>query len=318
MATVKLDPAKGVQIPNMTTTERDAVSSPETGAIIWNTTTSEINQYNGSAWEITYTDTNTQIAGITSSADATAITINSSEQVGVGTTSPSVKTEIQHSGTGGFPATSGTAQTYGILRLNSGGGWTSALDIGNNGGNGAWIQSTDTSNLATNYALYINKNGGQVRVGSGGITFNGDTTAANALDDYEEGTWTPTLGGTTSNPTTSYYQQRGYYIKIGQLVHFEVFVQTSSTSGGSGTLTIEGLPFTVANAGSWDQSVATVMYHYLNRSGTDPQVTGEITNNDTRVLFMQSYDNSAVVGVTTTALTADGSWVRVSGNYRAA
>ena len=47
MATVKLDPAKGVQIPNMTTTERNAVSSPETGAIIWNTTTSEINQYNG-------------------------------------------------------------------------------------------------------------------------------------------------------------------------------------------------------------------------------------------------------------------------------
>ena len=76
MATVKLDPAKGIQIPNLTTTERNAISSPETGAIIWNTTTSEINQYNGSAWEITYTP----VAGITSSADATAITINSSEQ----------------------------------------------------------------------------------------------------------------------------------------------------------------------------------------------------------------------------------------------
>ena len=89
MATVKLDPAKGIQIPNLTTTERNAISSPETGAIIWNTTTSEINQYNGSAWEITYTDTNTQIAGITSAADATAITIDSSENVGIGTTSPS-------------------------------------------------------------------------------------------------------------------------------------------------------------------------------------------------------------------------------------
>ena len=51
MATVKLDPAKGVQIPNMTTTERNAVSSPETGALVWNTTTSAINQYNGSAWK---------------------------------------------------------------------------------------------------------------------------------------------------------------------------------------------------------------------------------------------------------------------------
>jgi hypothetical protein len=88
MATVKLDPAKGVQIPNLTTTERNAISSPETGALIWNTTTSAINQYNGSAWEITYTDTNTQVAGITSSANATAITIDSSENVGIGESSP--------------------------------------------------------------------------------------------------------------------------------------------------------------------------------------------------------------------------------------
>ena len=87
MATVKLDPAKGVQIPNLTTTERNAISSPETGALIWNTTTSAINQYNGSAWEITYTDTNTQVAGITSSANATAITIDSSENVMVTKTS---------------------------------------------------------------------------------------------------------------------------------------------------------------------------------------------------------------------------------------
>ena len=108
MATVKLDPAKGVQIPNKTTTERNAISSPETGALIWNTTTSAINQYNGSAWEAT--DTNTQaditgklnlsggamtgtITGFTSTgiddnATSTAITIDASENVGIGTTTP--------------------------------------------------------------------------------------------------------------------------------------------------------------------------------------------------------------------------------------
>ena len=63
MATVKLDPAKGVQIPNMTTTERNAVSSPETGALVWNTTTSAVNQYNGSAWEATDTNTQADISG---------------------------------------------------------------------------------------------------------------------------------------------------------------------------------------------------------------------------------------------------------------
>jgi hypothetical protein len=35
---------------------------------------------------------------------------------------------------------------------------------------------------------------GQMRLAGAGITFNGDTAAANELDDYEEGTWTPTVG----------------------------------------------------------------------------------------------------------------------------
>jgi len=169
-----------------------------------------------------------------------SVIVKSDGSVGVGTSSPSVKSEIQHSGTGGFPATSGTTQTYGILRLNSGGGWTSALDIGHNGGNGAWIQSTDTSNLATNYALYLNKNGGQVRVGSGGLTFNGDTAAANALDDYEEGTWTATLAsGATTTPTAT-----GHYTKIGREVHIYLNVNFGSIAVNGTALQISGLPFT--------------------------------------------------------------------------
>jgi hypothetical protein len=37
----------------------------------------------------------------------------------------------------------------------------------------------------------------------GGLTFNGDTAAANALDDYEEGSFTPTVGGSTTDPSTA-------------------------------------------------------------------------------------------------------------------
>jgi hypothetical protein len=50
--------------------------------------------------------------------------------------------------------------------------------------------------------------------GTGGIQFNGDTAAANALDDYEEGTWTPSLGG-----TATYNYQQGNYTKIGRFVY---------------------------------------------------------------------------------------------------
>ena len=77
MATVKLDPAKGVQIPNMTTTERNAVSSPETGALIWNTTTSAVNQYNGSAWGTVGISEDTTKLPLAGGALTGAVTTNS-------------------------------------------------------------------------------------------------------------------------------------------------------------------------------------------------------------------------------------------------
>ena len=66
----------------------------------------------------------------------------------------------------------------------------------------------------------------------GGITFNGDTAAANALDDYEEGTWTPT--------GTNVVNAVGYYTKIGRFVYCSMWF---SASGGDTTSTIGGLPF---------------------------------------------------------------------------
>ena len=229
-------------------------------------------------------------------SESVAIT---STGVGIGTSSPSVKTEIQHSGTGGFPATSGTAQTYGILRLNSGGGWTSALDIGNNGGDGAWIQSTDTSNLATNYALYINKNGGQVRVGSGGITFNGDTSSSNALDDYETGTIDiSTMNFTGSGSLTT--QTAGNvleYIKIGDLVTITGNIYVGVVTSQSGDLKIP-LPFAAKNTvgtrapgviASYSQNIVAVAKVEQNKTYArlvKPYLWGvvNISNNDTYVV----------------------------------
>ena len=52
----------------------------------------------------------------------------------------------------------------------------------------------------------------------GGVTFNGDTAAANALDDYEEGTWTPGISGTTAGSFTAGTANSGRYAKIGRFV----------------------------------------------------------------------------------------------------
>jgi len=82
--------------------------------------------------------------------------------------------------------------------------------------------------------------------GAGGIQFNGDTAPANALDDYEEGTWTPTVVGSATAGTASYTIQVGSYTKVGQQVTVQ-FRMDYSGGTGAGNLRISGLPFTSGN-----------------------------------------------------------------------
>jgi len=78
-----------------------------------------------------------------------------------------------------------------------------------------------------------------------GLTFNGDTAAANALDDYEEGTWTPSF---QSDLTTTYTARVGTYTKVGNLVtawfHLDINVNGAT---GTQSLIIAGLPFAAIN-----------------------------------------------------------------------
>ena len=79
---------------------------------------------------------------------------------------------------------------------------------------------------------------------SGGITFNGDTAAANALDDYEEGTFTPTLSSSYYSGTLTI---NGYYTKIGNQVFVAVGAKASTSISltTAGSSYISGLPFTM-------------------------------------------------------------------------
>lgn len=81
----------------------------------------------------------------------------------------------------------------------------------------------------------------------GGV-YLGGTDAANRLDDYEEGVWTPVLTSSGTAPTATYGNiNGGRYTKIGNKVFITGTLHTSSNSGGTGTLYITGLPFTRAN-----------------------------------------------------------------------
>ena len=79
---------------------------------------------------------------------------------------------------------------------------------------------------------------------SGGLTFNGDTASANALDDYEEGTWTPAFsdGETLTNNQST-------YTRIGRLVVTNCYISNfSNFDGNNAEFRITGLPFPAHNA----------------------------------------------------------------------
>lgn len=85
-----------------------------------------------------------------------------------------------------------------------------------------------------------------------GIDFSADPSApgmtSELFDDYEEGTFTPTLDGESTSPTVGYSTQYGSYTKIGRVVNFYIRLTLSSLSGGSGNALIRGLPFTAGLA----------------------------------------------------------------------
>ena len=85
-----------------------------------------------------------------------------------------------------------------------------------------------------------------------GISFPATQSAssdANTLDDYEEGTWTPTFTFGSSAPSSvTYSTQSGRYTKTGRVVYIECYIRISAYSGGSGNVLVAGFPFTSASS----------------------------------------------------------------------
>ena len=116
-----------------------------------------------------------------------------------------------------------------------------------------------TNGVTTNSGTLISATtigvGGATAAASGaGITFpatQSASTDANTLDDYEEGTWTVAIQGSSTNPTVAYNFRYATYVKVGRLVTLNFHLRTSSVSGGSGDVWFTGLPFAVDNTSSY-------------------------------------------------------------------
>ena len=129
----------------------------------------------------------------------------------------------------------------------------------------------------------------RVKFTTDGICFGSDTAAANALDDYEEGDWTPVIRTSASASSHTLHDQYGKYTKIGRLVHCSCYCRWSAYSG-SGYMMMQGLPFTAHNStagGSNGVSFSSRANWGYQASG----MLGLVGSNDTKVYFYYSDAN---------------------------
>ena len=97
----------------------------------------------------------------------------------------------------------------------------------------------------------------------GGGAFIGGTATANKLDDYEEGTWTPSLGSINSSAPAGSFSHVGSYIKVGRAVHLTIYIQCNSISSfGGGTLSIDGIPFNATTADGYMPSGIPIVHSW--------------------------------------------------------
>jgi hypothetical protein len=200
-------------------------------------------------------DTADQINRVNSSAaDATAITVDSSENVGIGTSSPVTFGANTHGLT-----LNGTASGQSITFQQGG---ENKGFIYNNTNDMIFASEQSGGSLTLGSNLRVSTGGSErIRIDSDGLKFHGDTAAANALNDYEEGTWTPTHTG--GSGTGSFSDAR--YTKIGNTVH--IYFAFSFSSGG-GSMAISGFPFNcngnTVGIGREDQTNGYGVYGRIN------------------------------------------------------
>jgi hypothetical protein len=118
---------------------------------------------------------------------------------------------------------------------------------------------------------------------SGGA-YLGGTAAANKLDDYEEGTWSPVLAGVTSGTYSGFTVTAAKYTKIGNTVHAMAYLTAVDISAVtlSGAVKFTGLPFSTATTGI---QVANVSFaNIFTYDEIDRVVSGLVTGSEVRLL----------------------------------
>lgn len=147
---------------------------------------------------------------------------------------------------------------------------------------------------------------GYLRMAGAGIQFNGDTAAANALNDYEEGTWS--IGLSVGSGSVGVANSGGEYTKIGRSVFLTGQITLNSVSSPSGTLSLTGLPFANGSANG-NKAVATLWIDNLSSINVSDVVAELIASSSSIAIYRANA--STVVNDLASQLTSTTS-LRVS------
>jgi len=252
-------------------------------------------------------------------AGTTALTIDSSQNVGIGTTSPASDTANERILQVNAPTTFSTVslstsrantdgQTIGKLSfdvLNNTATYRSRAQITSQssgstankyGGTLQFFTASDnvtdaTERMRLNSTGALVLQGGTTTANGVGIAFPATQSAStdpNTLDDYEEGTWTPNVQNTSSTSTWS--TKTGRYTKIGRFVYCSFVCDSGNTGTAGSALVVSGLPFTYGGT----SNVPTLTGFTANGLASTEYITSRTQNGST------SFSITTIQGTTLT------------------
>ena len=263
----------------------------------------------------------TTIAGLTSGGDANKVIIESGDtlQVDSNATVGGTLGVTGNTTMGGTAAITGNATANSINlggRSLGSGGTPLGVNFSSASTNGMQINDTNSGNLGGFMGFYSGSGAGTLRaniqnannagmhlcLGTNGTVTFGNTgyVAANALDEYEEGTFTPSVGG-----NATYNSQIGKYVKIGRSVTIKLEIHINVLGTGS-TSTITGIPF------GGDTEVPLAMSKATSTSAAFGDITARIAG--TTLYYMTRQGNVTNQG-TNTAIHANNTLIQCGGSY---
>lgn len=149
------------------------------------------------------------------------------------------------------------------------------------------LSQTGSTAPSTDSGLSYNASTNVLSV-AGGI--NPNSSGGQTLSYYEEGTWTPTAGGTTVVGTQSYTTQFGQYTRVGRQVTatFRIVINGAWDGSSTGNLRVYGLPYAIKAGSNYRPALSNSGMANINITAANTPVAFGVQNSTSIQYFIQS------------------------------